>query len=82
MTIIFIFGNLKVCLVKSLILLLHLIVVLPYYSNKIRVNASGSYLKQDKITYNHGQKVIFTLFMRQPKIMILNWKIVSLVQLH
>ena len=30
---------------------------LHYYDNKIRVQFSGSCLKQDKITYNHGKLV-------------------------
>ena len=49
--IIFIFGNLKVRLIKALILLLNLLPELSYFGNKIRVKFNGSCLKQDKITY-------------------------------
>ena len=53
----YIFGNLKVCLIKGLILILHLIELTPelsYYGTKTRVEFNGSCLKQDKATYNHG----------------------------
>ena len=57
----FVFGNLKVCLIKGLILLLHLIIVitpeLSYFGNKTRVKLNGSCLKQDKITYAYGKTV-------------------------
>ena len=60
---IFIFGNVMVCLMKELILLLNLIIVLlqnlskSYLGNKIRVKFNGSCLKQDKITYAYGKIV-------------------------
>ena len=46
--------NVKVCLMKGLILLRHLIIVLliSHYGTKTRVKFSGSCLKQDKATYN------------------------------
>ena len=47
---VFIFGDLKVCMRKGLILLLHLII-------RLRVKFNGSCLKQDKITYTHGKPV-------------------------
>ena len=53
----YIFGNLKVCLTKGLILILHLIELtaeLSYYGTKTRVEFNGGCLKQDKATYNHG----------------------------
>ena len=54
LVIIFIFGNLKNCLMKILQLLLQLIVPLIHLSTKTRVEVRGSYLKQDKITYDYG----------------------------
>ena len=54
--IIYIFGNVKVCLMEGLILILHLIPVSPQncYGTKTRVKFSGICLKQDKATYNNG----------------------------
>ena len=53
--IIYTFGNLKVSLMKVLILLLHSITPeLSFYGTKTRVEFNGSCLKQDKVTYNHG----------------------------
>ena len=48
--------ELKDFLMKGLILILHLFIVLVqnYYGTKTRVKFSGSCLKQDKATYNHG----------------------------
>ena len=57
LVIIFIFGNLKNCLLKILQLLLQLIVPLIHLSTKTRVEVKGSYLKQDKITYDYGTVV-------------------------
>ena len=58
---IFIFGNLKVCLMKGLILLLpsnYIITpLLDYLGAKIRVKFNGSCLKQNKITYTHSKTV-------------------------
>ena len=39
------FWKSKDCLMKGLILLLHLIIVISYYGSKIRVKFNGSYLK-------------------------------------
>ena len=47
---ILIFENRKVCLMKGLILLLHLIIALSYLGDKIGVKFNVSCLKQDKIT--------------------------------
>ena len=47
---VFIFGDLKVCMRKELILLLHLII-------RLRVKFDGSCLKQGKITYTHRKPV-------------------------
>ena len=69
--IIYTFGNLKVCLMKGLILILHLITVLlqilllqsRFYGTKTRVEFNGSCLNQDKVTYNHGTIVsIYTVY--------------------
>ena len=59
MVIIYNFGSLKVCLMKGLMLILHLIRVLSqnYYGTKTRVEFNGNCLKQDKVTYNHGTMV-------------------------
>ena len=57
LVIIFIFGNLKNCLLKMLQLLLQLIVPLIHLSTKTRVEVKGSYLKQDQITYDYGTVV-------------------------
>ena len=62
MVIIFICGSLKDCLMKRLILLLHLIMC--YYGTKTKVEFSRRCLRQEKITYDHGKTVKFTLFMR------------------
>ena len=52
-----IYGNLNVCLMKVVIVLLHITTVLLQNevnkSSKIRVKLNGSCLKQDKITFNH-----------------------------
>ena len=53
----FLTGNLKVCLMKIIHLLLCLTAELSYYGTKTRVKFTGSYLKQDKITYNHKNVV-------------------------
>ena len=37
---------------------------LSYYGTKTRVQFTGSCLKQNKATYNHGTIEIYTLFMR------------------
>ena len=59
---IYIFGNLKVCLMKDLILILHLTTVLlkelRFYGTKTRVEFYGGCLKPDKASYNHGATVI------------------------
>ena len=57
LVIIFIFGNLKNCLLKMLQLVLQLIVPLIHLSTKTRVEVKGSYLKQDQITYDYGTVV-------------------------
>ena len=57
LVIIFIFGNLKNCLLKILQLLLQLIVPLIHLNTKTRVEVKGSYLKQDQITYDYGTVV-------------------------
>ena len=61
MVMIFIFGNLKDCLMKILQLLLqsdyNLNSQLGYLGAKTRVKFSGSCLKQDKIAYTHGKIV-------------------------
>ena len=54
---IFIFGNLKICLMKILVLLRNLIIILLEESE-------GICLKQDKVTYTHKKIITFTLFMR------------------
>ena len=58
MVIIYTLGNLKVCLVKVLILLLHLTIKLLqnyfFYGAKTRVKFSGGCLMQDKVTYIYG----------------------------
>ena len=56
----FITGNLKDCLTKELILLKHHYSVTPnlnYYGTKTKVEFDGSYLKQDKVTFNQ-EKVV------------------------
>ena len=53
----FLTGNLKVCLMKIIHLLVCLTPELSYYGTKTRVKFTGSYLKQDKITYNHKNVV-------------------------
>ena len=57
----FITENLKGCLMKELILLQRsnysVTPFLDYYGTKIRVEFSGSRLKQDKITNTHGKAV-------------------------
>ena len=65
--IIFIFGNLKDCLMKLFNqLLLHVIIRNPQLSHsgtKARAESSASCLKQDKITYDHGKTVnIYTVY--------------------
>ena len=40
---------------------------LSYYGTKTRAGFNGRCLKQDKVTFNHGKVVKFTLFMRQVK---------------
>ena len=42
---------------KGSILILHLSIVLLQNGTKTRVKFSGSFLKQDKATYNHRKKV-------------------------
>ena len=37
---------------------------LSYFGSKTRVEFNGSWLKQDKITYDNGKVVKFILFMR------------------
>ena len=37
---------------------------LSYFRSKTRVEFNGSWLKQDKITYDNGKVVKFILFMR------------------
>ena len=37
--------------------------LLDYVGTKIRVKFNGDCLKQEKITFNHGKVVTFTLFM-------------------
>ena len=61
---IFIFGNLKVCLIKGLTPSNSSITLeLSYYGNKMRVKFNGNCLKQDQITYNHGKIVnIYTAY--------------------
>ena len=58
---------------------------LDYYGTKTRVEYSGSCLKQDKATFNHGKIVNNTLSMRLVKALILaifrHLKIVYLGQL-
>ena len=53
--VLFIFGNLKDCLMKILQLLVQVIIKLThnYFGVKTRVEFKGSCLKQDKITYHH-----------------------------
>ena len=55
MVVLFIFGNLKDCLMKILELLVQVIINLThnYFGAKTRVEFKGSCLKQDKITYHH-----------------------------
>ena len=56
----FITGNLKDCLTKELILLKHHYSVTPnlnYYGTKTKVEFDGSYLKEDKVTFNQ-EKVV------------------------
>ena len=57
--IIFITGSLNNGLMKELILLRHLDMKLHrnYYGTKARVKFNGSCLKQDKVTFNHGNIV-------------------------
>ena len=54
--IIYIFGNLKDCLMKELILLRH------HYGTKTRVKFSESCLKQDKATYNGTTVNIYVVY--------------------
>ena len=55
---------------KGLILLLHLIIS-SHYDTKARVKFSGSCLKQDKVTYNHGTIVNIYIVYEISKIIIL-----------
>ena len=55
MVLIFIFGNLKDCLMKILQLLLQLLYYSSYLGTKTRVEFKESCLKQDRITYDHGK---------------------------
>ena len=56
---------------KELILLLHLITYsitpeLSYSGGKILAKLNGRFLKQDKITYNHGKIVkIYTIYEKK-----------------
>ena len=53
--IIFQYGNLKDFLMKLLNLLVHLITLgLSNIGDKTRVKFAGSFLKQDKIKFSHG----------------------------
>ena len=78
MVITFITGNLKDCLPKELTLLLHLCykvtLQLSYYGSKTRVEFNGSCLKQDKITFNHGNVVnIYIVYEINKSINISNY---------
>ena len=55
--IIFIFGNLTVCLIKILQRLLQVTLtsIHNYLGTKTKVGFNESCLKQDKITYDHGK---------------------------
>ena len=60
--IIYTFGNLKVCLMKCLILLppasnQKITPELSFYGTETRVEFNGSCLKEDKVTYNHRKIV-------------------------
>ena len=40
----------------NVILMIIMIIMLSYFGTKIRVEFTGSCLKQDKLTYTHGKK--------------------------
>ena len=61
-------GNLKDCLMKVLSLMLHQLLamqtkmIINYVGNKTRVEFDGSCLKEDKITFTHGNIVNIYVF--------------------
>ena len=54
---------------------------LRHYGTKTRVKFSGSYLKQDKVTYNHGAVVnIYTVYEISKNYNISNYSALDLIQ--